>query len=739
MKRPTIALACILKNELKNLPRLLASVEGCFDEIHLTDTGSTDGSIEWIGEYAKTHPEVQLHHFTWCDDFSAARNASFHPVKTDYVMWMDLDDVLSDKGKFTSWRDSIMKLADFWLATYHYALDAKGNPTCSFARERVFKTAHGLRWKYFVHEGVLPEKPGLVLQYAPTWNVRHLRDDQDLKADKSRNLAIFEKHKGSLDARMRYYYGKELFEGGKTLDAYAALMEAVTDPTLEGHDRIMGIQLAAMAAAQLGQMERAISLAHQGLALAPQRAEFLVVIADCHLKENRTADAVPYYEAASKCQYGGDGPIQGPIFQQGMAYRQYPLNQLARIYANAGDLDRAERYVTEAMRLAADAESAGILGDIHMMRAKIKPQRERVETRDIVITCPPQSLYEWDPKVYGERGVGGSETAAIEMAAWLQRLTKRRVIVFNPRAKAETFDGVEYRPTAEIPEYFRDNKPAAVIAWRHAMKISDDPTYVWCHDLGFPGLENHQNYTKVLTLSPFHREYVKNFFSVPDEKLAVTRNGIEPKRFVGLAADKIPGKIVWSSSPDRGLDRAIRVMDLVVKRVPNAKLHVYYGFDNMRKMGMTAEIERIEKLMAGKDFIVFHGNISQTELTKEIREACVWLYPTNFLETFCITGIEMLSAGVYPVARAWGALPDTLGDAARDGMASLIDSDCSTDEEIIRFAEETVSALCGSRHELVRVDASQFSWRSVAEEWISTLGLSEDECQLSNSMQSLTA
>src|SRR5688572_16603469 len=113
MKKQTIALACILKNEIRNLPRMLESVRDCFDEIHLTDTGSTDGSIEWIQEYQKTHPNVFLHHFKWVDDFAAARNASFAPVKTDFIMWMDLDDVLSDRAAFLEWRENAMYIADF--------------------------------------------------------------------------------------------------------------------------------------------------------------------------------------------------------------------------------------------------------------------------------------------------------------------------------------------------------------------------------------------------------------------------------------------------------------------------------------------------------------------------------------------------------------------------------------------------------------------------------------------------
>ncbi len=70
--RKTIALACILKDEVQNLPQMLASVDGCFDEIHLTDTGSTDGSLELIKSYIEgpnpANTPIFLHHFKWVND-----------------------------------------------------------------------------------------------------------------------------------------------------------------------------------------------------------------------------------------------------------------------------------------------------------------------------------------------------------------------------------------------------------------------------------------------------------------------------------------------------------------------------------------------------------------------------------------------------------------------------------------------------------------------------------------------
>lgn len=59
-------------------------------------------------------------------------------------------------------------------------------------------------------------------QYATTWKVKHLRTDKDLQKDQSRNLAILEKNLDKLDARMKYFYGKELFENKREFDSIMA-------------------------------------------------------------------------------------------------------------------------------------------------------------------------------------------------------------------------------------------------------------------------------------------------------------------------------------------------------------------------------------------------------------------------------------------------------------------------------------------------------------------------------------
>ena len=722
LKRPSIALCCILKNEVDNLPQLLASVKGCFDEIHLTDTGSTDGSIELIETYAKDNPAetpVFLHHFKWIDDFAAARNASFAPAQTDYVMWMDLDDVLGSPEKFIAWRDSVMCIASFWLATYHYSSNPQGKPLCSFARERVVKRDLNLQWKYFVHEGItpIPCKKPVTTQYATTWSVIHKRTEQDVQKDRSRNLMLFEKRRDSLDARMRYYYGKELFENQKPLEAFQELISAIALPDLELHDRIMGIQYAALSAMQLNQFERAIQLSQQGLQISPLRAEFFVVVADCYVKLGKMLEAMPFYTAATACPYTGQAMQQGALYVHEESYKHYPLNMLAKVNAQFGNMDKAEKLAKTALEHGSNFETEGILRELSAIKEKagLTILAPKADADEIVISCHPTGFYEWDEGIYRSRGIGGSETAVVEMSRHLHELTGRKVLVFNNRDTARELDGVNYLPAKDLPLYFGNKKPFRHIAWRHNVKFTDSPTYLWCHDLACQLIEQTQNYEKVLALSPFHKGFISNMYGVPLEKIAVTANGIDPNRFIGTPKNKDLNKVVYSSSPDRGLDKAIEVMDIVVSQVPDAQLHVYYGFDNMRLNGMSAEADRLDALVKSRPYVKFHGNLPQSELTKELASASVWLYPTNFLETYCITAIEMLCSKVWPVVRHWGALPDTL---AKSGQGTIIDGENTRD-----YANATVSALRGRRCDSVEVDPNDYAWRNVAKSWIELLSL----------------
>jgi glycosyltransferase involved in cell wall biosynthesis len=744
MNRPTIALCCIAKNEEKNLEKLTKSIEGCFDAIYLTDTGSTDNTIEVAKKLGWNVSEFQ-----WIYDFSAARNFNFSQAKEDYVMWMDLDDILTGREGFINWRNNAMQFADYHIATYDYAHHHDGKPAVSFARERVVKNRKDDKtWQHFLHEGI-PGRPGETMNIVPStiWKISHQRTTEDLKNDKGRNITIFNKQMengNKLSTRMKFYYGKELFEIQRPDEAINHLLDAASQPDCEPHDRLLSIQYASFSCLQASAMlnpenEAArtksekylvdgIRIAHQGLNLDQHRAEFWTIIGDSYIKLKKIKEAIPFFAAAMKCEPSGmpGATFSAPIFSFAETSTKYPRNQLIRCYFNLGQLDNAKEVAEETQKLYPNHETEQILNELKKIDEVSNGYKAAIDCEDIVFTCPPTGMFDWDEEIYKTKGMGGSETACIEMAKNLKKLTGRNVIVFNNRQKSlKAESGVEYRPASEVNEYMSKLKPKIHIAWRHNLKCTNAKTYLWCHDLYTPGVESQQNFDKHICLSPFHKRYVSAMQGLHEDKIWVSRNGIVPERFADKPnVKKNPMKLIYPSSPDRGLDKLIPMLDLVRKTHP-IELHVFYGFDNLYKSGpqMISLADKIKEMIAKRDWIVSHGNTEQKELTRHFMESSLWVHPANFIESFCISAIESICAGCYPITRTLGALQDTLGEAKENGWAYLFKENCVTEQEQELWANKVREALDDKSWALITADPKDYAWESVAKEWIKEMEL----------------
>lgn len=740
-KRPTISLAMIIKNEAKNLPRLFASIKDCYDVIHITDTGSTDDSLRWLkeeGEKVAGCP-VEIHHFDWVDDFSAARNYAFSHVKTDYVMWLDGDDALHSRENFIKWRDHAMEFVQYWLATYDYALDKDGKPQISFVRERVFRMDINPTWSYPIHEGIVPT-PGWAVNYATPWKVQHHRTMEDVQADKNRNLGIFERKilKEGLDGRMNFYFGKELHEGGRYHEAIKAFDAALTLPQ-ERHDKILTLQYASYSCTAIFDslknelveekrkwFDKALKYAHEGILLDSNRAEFYIAAGDLHVRINQLVQAIPYFGAAKHC-LKQNGPYQGAIYSFEQHYGEAPSLQLAKVYAHLGLLEKSKIEALHCAETYNNEEARTVLSEVNRVSAVTKIDNNQVAVDDIVITTPPQNAYPFDEEIYKTKALGGSETALVQMARLLKEKTGRRVIVFNQRETdliAES--GVEYVSNGKLAEYFSLFKPSVHVAWRHNIKLTNAPTYLWCHDLFTPGVEGTQNFDKFLALSNFHKNYTQGLQGVSEEKIVTTRNGIDPEKFKFVRKSKDPNKLVWMSSPDRGLDKCMLIMDEVTKEFPEATLHVYYGVENLYNYGpqMTALANKLKAMMNARPFVKYHGFTEQKKMYQEVSDAVVWPHCNNFIETFCITALECLANGIYPVVRRLGALSDTLRDAESKGDAVLLDYEWSDPNSTKLHAEEICKVMREKRWEQMKpFDFEKHDWATVADEWIEITNL----------------
>jgi tetratricopeptide (TPR) repeat protein len=733
VQRPSIALCSILKNEAHNIGPFLQSMKGCFDEIHLTDTGSTDGSLEFLEKINKMieekdpnwlgFPKIQIHHFDWVDDFALARNYSFTHATTDYIAWLDLDDCLSSAPAFIHWRDTVMHAGHYWVAEYNYAFKPTGEVECKFIRERVIKRNHGFGWEYPVHEGII-QKEGRSFwpQRASSWWVNHRRTDEDRKQDHMRNIKIIEKNDiEKMHPRMWFYYGKELFENGMPEKAGKPLLDAIKSGKLDVHDNVIAIQYCAQSAISAKAYPQAIDILLNGLRLWPSRAEYHCMLGDVYISLGKLGDAVLAYKTALACEQNDGG---GTVVIYGHAYEAYPLEQLARIYFSTGNVDKAAEIV-ERMVKTDHKMCKEFKAEIDKLKILSHVKTDLPKTRDVVITCPPgAAVTDWDENTLETTGHGGSETAAIEVARWIKKKTDRRVKIFHDRKKHDIMpSGVEYHPIADVTGYFQNVEPGVHIAWRHPSRLTQAKSYIWCHDLQMPGAERVENYDKIIALSEFHKDYLMEMNSVPKDKIVLGFNGINPDDFKEQYP-KNPLKVVFSSSPDRGLIQAI---DIVKKAREISGLDItldcFYGFVNMRKAGHNDWVDRIEKKIEDNPFVKMHGQVSKKVLMKHFKEAAVWLYPSDFIESFAITAIEAICAGAWPIVRRMGALPFTLGPAIEKGCCDMLSVEPCTEATVGIWANVLIEAVLDKKWEKVRFDPNDFSWEHVADWFIKEMSL----------------
>jgi glycosyltransferase involved in cell wall biosynthesis len=178
--------------------------------------------------------------------------------------------------------------------------------------------------------------------------------------------------------------------------------------------------------------------------------------------------------------------------------------------------------------------------------------------------------------------------------------------------------------------------------------------------------------------------------------------------------------VIYTSSYDRGLEHLLKIWQDVRKAVPDAQLHIFYGWqlferfyhDNPASM---AWMERMNKLMK-QEGVTDHGRIPQNELKGWIEQCGVWAYPTHFGEINCISAIK---------AQAWGAMPVVVDYAALQTTVQWgikVYGDIYEPEVQENYTKALIDGLTsekqdGMRSVMMAWARDKFSWKKVASEW----------------------
>jgi glycosyltransferase involved in cell wall biosynthesis len=367
----------------------------------------------------------------------------------------------------------------------------------------------------------------------------------------------------------------------------------------------------------------------------------------------------------------------------------YELGQLEPNWCNA----LASRLVGAAQQMAA---APALPAPAALPACPVPTQSAADGCLDIALFVGPQ--YEpWNPETLAATGMGGSEVMAWEMSKRLRALG-HRVRVFghcNPEHEG-LFDGVEWLAW----ERFQGTTCDVLIASRRPEAVDPEVCdakvrLLWVHDCHLGDALDYRRALAtdaILALTNWHKATLLQIYPGLDpRKVIVTRNGIDYGRFDAAPCDlchghgyggglvceqcgndgavsppRNPHRLVYSSSPDRGLHILLELWPQIRAEIPDAELYVAYGFANWEKAAATRndprELAQLAKIKAGLEQpgITSLGRVKPDWLTLEFLSAGVWAYPTWFSETSCITAMEAMAAGLHIVATSVAALSETL-------------------------------------------------------------------------------
>ena len=275
---------------------------------------------------------------------------------------------------------------------------------------------------------------------------------------------------------------------------------------------------------------------------------------------------------------------------------------------------------------------------------------------------------EWNMTTSKNKAIGGSETVVCQL---LKYFPSDYTIYVSGSVIEETIDNIHFIHINTLSNFVSTLKFHTVLVSRFVDFYELFPqtefyqSFIWAHDTTL--ISNHLNVSSILTKwsnkitgcicqTPWHMNTFIKMYPSLTNKLYHINNGIDIKKF-NFRTNKIENQFIYSSRPERGLEKLLKLWPDILVSLPTATLYIcsYVPFDN-------EHFKKLESIIKQFNNIKYVGCLDKTQLYELMKSSMYWLYPTNYCETSCITAMEMLMSEViclyYPIA----GLVDTIGN-----------------------------------------------------------------------------
>lgn len=344
-----LALVVIACNEARCIERCLQSARQFVDEMIVVDTGSADDTVA-----IARHLGARVHHFAWCDDFSAARNAALAYSDAAWNLVIDADEWIEDGagqlGQYIQGNEPFLGLVPI---ASEFDLHGRVEVAVSWI-PRILP--NGVRYQGRVHEQPVSALPRRQISLP----VRHDGYRKNyLSQKKGRNEALLLRalEENPCDAYLLYQLGKdyEIYEEfEKAVEYFGRALRFASAAASYRHDLVVRMMFSLKKARQ---HEKAVEFAEAELPNWQHSPDFFFALGDlmldlAALRPATSQELLPMVESSwTRCLEIGDRPgLEGSVAGRGSHLAAY---NLAVLYDGLGKLEQAARYHRMALRGAA--------------------------------------------------------------------------------------------------------------------------------------------------------------------------------------------------------------------------------------------------------------------------------------------------------------------------------------------------------------------------------------------------
>ena len=96
------------------------------------------------------------------------------------------------------------------------------------------------------------------------------------------------------------------------------------------------------------------------------------------------------------------------------------------------------------------------------------------------------------------------------------------------------------------------------------------------------------------------------------------------------------------------------MMPKIKEKYPQTTLVIYTRIEHIE--------EKVMNTIKSMDYVSLNSRTSQDTIKDELLKSDVWLYPTNFPETYCISALETMVEGCLVAGVKYTGLTDTIGN-----------------------------------------------------------------------------